>query len=244
MAELQKMYDGKAFSPSTTLTKTIGALDTVIQVDDISVFPPAPNLATINDGDGTGETILYTALTSNSLSGCKRGFQGEAKEHNAGFEIGRYFTDYDYVTLTKNVNSLNVNKVENIPGKQLSTEDFTKEEKTKLSTLNNYDDTTIKQDINDLQKNKSNNAKSFTVTLDKSKWQDSGHWNYVQTISVPGMVSTGVPIFEYASGLETATPNVIEDYENINIETNQDSITATSNKQIFENITIRIEVLF
>ena len=39
------------------------------------------------------------------------------------------------------------NKVDKIEGKQLSTEDYTTAEKTKLASLENYDDTTVKGDI-------------------------------------------------------------------------------------------------
>lgn len=39
------------------------------------------------------------------------------------------------------------NKVDKVSGKQLSTEDYTTAEKTKLSGLNNYDDTTVKESI-------------------------------------------------------------------------------------------------
>lgn len=38
-------------------------------------------------------------------------------------------------------------KVDKVEGKQLSTEDYTTEEKTKLASLSNYDDTTVKGDI-------------------------------------------------------------------------------------------------
>lgn len=39
------------------------------------------------------------------------------------------------------------NKVDKVEGKQLSTEDYTTEEKAKLASLSNYDDTTVKGDI-------------------------------------------------------------------------------------------------
>ena len=51
------MYQGLAFSPQTTLTAAISAADTIIPVADISIFPDAPNYATIADTDGSGETI-------------------------------------------------------------------------------------------------------------------------------------------------------------------------------------------
>ena len=50
-------------------------------------------------------------------------------------------------TLQTNLN----NKVDKVQGKGLSTNDFTNEYKTKLDGLNNYDDTTVKQDITELQ---------------------------------------------------------------------------------------------
>lgn len=45
------------------------------------------------------------------------------------------------------INTLVSSKVDKVEGKQLSTEDYTTEEKTKLAGLENYDDTDIKNDI-------------------------------------------------------------------------------------------------
>lgn len=44
-------------------------------------------------------------------------------------------------------------KVDKVIGKQLSTEDFTTDEKNKLETLRNYDDTSIKSSISNLETN-------------------------------------------------------------------------------------------
>lgn len=55
-------------------------------------------------------------------------------------------------TLESNVSNLENNKVDKIEGKSLSTEDFTTELKTKLEGLNNYDDTDIKEE--QIQQNK------------------------------------------------------------------------------------------
>ena len=48
--------------------------------------------------------------------------------------------------------NLNTNKVDKEEGKGLSTNDFTNELKTKLDSLENYNDTEIKKDISDIQK--------------------------------------------------------------------------------------------
>ena len=57
-------------------------------------------------------------------------------------------------TNTQDIANLKTNKVDKVPGKGLSTEDYTTEEKSKLAGLSNYDDTTVKQDIANLKTNK------------------------------------------------------------------------------------------
>lgn len=57
-------------------------------------------------------------------------------------------------TRANSVNALDNAKVDKVTGKQLSTEDFTTEEKTKLAGLYNYNDTEVKADISALQNGK------------------------------------------------------------------------------------------
>ena len=92
------LYPGVPFSPQATITNNIGAADSIIEVSDVSAFPPAPNLATIGT-DADGETILYTAKTESALSGCQRGVEGEARGWTAGELIGRNFTAKDHADL-------------------------------------------------------------------------------------------------------------------------------------------------
>lgn len=99
---METMYGGIPFSPQTTLSDTIGAGDTVIPVADISAFPDAPNYATIG-ADADGETILYSAKTTTSLSGCTRGVEGAAKSWPSGSVIGRNFTNKDFAALQANI---------------------------------------------------------------------------------------------------------------------------------------------
>ena len=49
------------------------------------------------------------------------------------------------------ISNLDTNKVDKVNGKGLSTNDYTNEDKAKLDSLENYDDTAIKQDIEDIQ---------------------------------------------------------------------------------------------
>lgn len=99
------MYKGIAFSPKTTITEDINAGSTVIKVADASVFPEAPNLATIGT-DEDAETILYSAKSSDSLSGCTRGVEGTAKSWSSGALIARNFTAVEYGYIVDNIKQL------------------------------------------------------------------------------------------------------------------------------------------
>lgn len=72
-------------------------------------------------------------------------------------ENGTYYpSDYSSVAdvpsdMKKMAESIDANKVQKIPGKGLSTNDFTNEYKQKLEDLENYDDTEVKKDISDIK---------------------------------------------------------------------------------------------
>lgn len=68
------------------------------------------------------------------------------------------------------ITSLERGKVDKVEGKQLSSNDYTDEEKEKLSALENYDDTKIKQDIADLQeKDKATDAELAELSEEVSE---------------------------------------------------------------------------
>lgn len=100
------MYEGLAFSPQTTLADSISVSASVIPVSDVSVFPEAPNYATIGGNDGEGETVLYTAKTASALSGCTRGVEGTAKRWDSGEIISRNWTAADHNVLIANLKAL------------------------------------------------------------------------------------------------------------------------------------------
>ena len=99
------MYKGIPFSPKTTITEDINAGSTVIKVADTSVFPDGPNLATIGT-DEDAETILYSAKSGDSLSGCTRGVEGIAKSWSSGAIIARNFTAVEYGYIVDNIKQL------------------------------------------------------------------------------------------------------------------------------------------
>ena len=110
---LDQMFNPMVNSPATILTNPIGSSDTTITIEDGSILPIGPNLATIGL-DADAETVRYSSIfgktvgeiTTFELSGVTRGFQGTAREWNAGTPISRNFTAYDQSQIQKNLNSL------------------------------------------------------------------------------------------------------------------------------------------
>ena len=101
---MQTMYPAKVNSPITQLASDITATQISIPVQDVSVLPDVPNLATIGR-DADAETILYTGIdvANNTLTGVTRGFQGTAKAWGVGEQIGRFYTAYDHDTFIANI---------------------------------------------------------------------------------------------------------------------------------------------
>lgn len=65
----------------------------------------------------------------------------------AGYEVSGGDVDLSNYYTKLDTNTLLDTKVDKVTGKQLSTEDYTTEEKAKLASLENYDDTAVKGDI-------------------------------------------------------------------------------------------------
>lgn len=99
---MNDMYKPIPFSPVALLASDIAAGATIIPVSDITAFPAPPSYATIGD-DANAETIIYTAITGNSLSGCVRGVEGTAKAWSSGEHIARNFTAADHQALINNL---------------------------------------------------------------------------------------------------------------------------------------------
>ncbi len=118
---MQTLYQPIAFSPLARLKQSIGEGDAVISVDNISAFPDAPNLATIGV-DENAETILYTAKTEDSLSGCTRGVEGAAKRWQAGEAIGRNFTAKDHADIIVNLQEVNQTAVSKLSAPETATD--------------------------------------------------------------------------------------------------------------------------
>lgn len=107
---ISPMYEGINNSPQTGLSAAITSSDQVVPVTNISVFPAAPNLATLG-AEEDAEVIRYNGIEGSTLTGCERGFGGtSAKAWEAGTVISRQITKYDLDILKTNINALDANK--------------------------------------------------------------------------------------------------------------------------------------
>lgn len=96
------MYPNIPFSKNTRLVNSIISSDNTLTVEDASVFPTAPNYATIGT-DENAETIFYNAISSNELQNVERGKEGTAKSWSAGEIISRNFSNVDVVAFSNNI---------------------------------------------------------------------------------------------------------------------------------------------
>lgn len=120
----QTMFNTKAFSPTTTLTQEIGPSDTRIYVEDVSVFPAVPTLATIGIASDLAEVVRVTAIGNNFID-VERGYVGAAKSFTANVPISRNFSSKDQDIIQANLQFLKDNalfevKAENIPANSIS----------------------------------------------------------------------------------------------------------------------------
>ena len=118
------MFNTKAFSPTTTLTHEIGSSDTRIYVEDVSVFPAVPTLATIGIASDLAEVVRVTALGNNFID-VERGYVGAAKSFTANAPISRNFSSKDQDIIQANLQFLKDNalfevKAENVPANSIS----------------------------------------------------------------------------------------------------------------------------
>ena len=107
---MSKVYKPKTFSPVTVLSVDISEGDTTIPVDDISVFPEPPSLATINyeSESAYSETIKYNSIdTENAqLTEVERGIEGEDQSWPAGFKIARIFTALEWDVVLSGIDEI------------------------------------------------------------------------------------------------------------------------------------------
>lgn len=100
------MYKGIPFSKSTTLINGISASETQAIVADALVLPEPPNMFTFaDDVNGLYETVSYTGINGNIITGLTRGVEGIARAWGADTTLYRTFTAADHEALIENIQS-------------------------------------------------------------------------------------------------------------------------------------------
>ncbi|MEK4052650.1 tail fiber protein [Paenibacillus sp. FSL F4-0087] len=122
---LKNMFPAAVNSRQTELALAIDDTQTNLTVLNGLSLPPAPNLLTLGT-DETAETIFYTGLNNNELTGVTRGFQSAPKSWDIGTKVARYFTAYDHDTFRENIEDVS-RRVDNIviPNASLTTKGIT-----------------------------------------------------------------------------------------------------------------------
>lgn len=151
-----KGKDGKdGISP--TIVENTNNTDGVYKLDitDVNGTFTTPNLKGYGGTDGTSVLDDTTSSLNTTYSSSK---------------IESTFAKSDDVTAALE------GKVDTVVGKGLSTNDYTTEEKTKLASLENYDDTTLSQRVTDIENDYAKTADMPTVPTKTSELtNDSGY---------------------------------------------------------------------
>ena len=104
---MENIFTKTAYSPETTLATNITGGATTITVEDITVFPEAPNVATIrNPQTNLAETILYHEISGNQLQGVVRALEASdiARSWAVGTLISSTYTAHEHNAVVNHVN--------------------------------------------------------------------------------------------------------------------------------------------
>lgn len=136
---LDTMYQNIPFSKNTRLVNSILSSDNTITVEDGSVFPSAPNYATIGT-DENAETIFYNAISSNELQNVERGKEGTAKSWSSGEIISRNFSNVDVVAFANNITKIAnfLNNHGNLFEYRKTSTNYTVGKLVQIPNINNY----------------------------------------------------------------------------------------------------------
>jgi hypothetical protein len=239
LAVLKDMYNGKPYSPPTTLSAAVSSDTTNIPVVDATVFPPAPNLAVISNYE-IAETIRYTGISGNTLTGCVRGFQEGLSGYAwaADTTIARNFTEYDYEALKENIEEIH----DEVGGKAdtaaVSAELALKADKADVDL-----DLALKADKTELAAKAT--VYKFTAVLPSSGWGNTAP--YTQTVNISGITAEMSPkgYFDTAYGAEMVKKTEynkidrIESFDGYAVFTCADEVTASPSM----DLNVKVEVV-
>ena len=181
------------------------------------------------DNTIVGNTNYYIKLNSNSGSDIDLSDYYTKNEVYNKIEVDEKIENIqtgdidlsDYY-IKSETNSLLNNKVDKAEGKQLSSNDYTNEDKTKLAGLSNYDDSAIKESIN-LKANS-------TDVYSKSEIDDK---NYLT--SIPDSFATKTYVTAEINKTDIPVVDVDKQYVDTELLKKQDILKAGTNITITDN---------
>lgn len=133
----------------------------------------------------------------------------------------------DNETNKTNITNLQSNKVDKVEGKGLSTEDFTTELKSKLESLENYDDTEIKEDISNLEAEQIEQNEQIDILLNALPSETAEDEN----INIKGTIPTKFKEFKLSGNSKQETR---EGYNLLNV-------SEELEVSIFKEITVNLK---
>lgn len=167
-----------AIEAISTANTAITASNTALSTANTAISTANSALSSANSAVETASNAVSTANSANTTANEAKSTAQEALDQvvvGLGTKVYRdtqLLTTLDIKPIeddiadnTTAITALQNGKVDKVAGKQLSTEDFTSAEKTKLAELNNYDDTQVQADLSSLSSNKAdkNNANQSIV---------------------------------------------------------------------------------
>ena len=154
----------------------------------------------------------------------------------------------DNSTNKTNITNLQSNKVDKVKGKGLSTEDFTTELKSKLESLENYDDTEIKEDISNLEAGQTEQDKQIDMLINAlpSETSEAENINLKGTIPVKfkEFKLSGNSKQETRSGKNIVNINstdIVNIDTTIEVENNTLTVTGSSTTNFYSAIPINLK---
>jgi hypothetical protein len=103
-------------SSVAVLSENVNPNSNTFYVSGADLLPPAPNIATIEDGKNY-EVFSYSERGDNYLSGIVRGLRGSAVNWKKGSRIQRKITEYDLDTIGDRISKIEEINLENLSKK-------------------------------------------------------------------------------------------------------------------------------
>lgn len=146
----------------------------------------------------------------------------------------------DNSTNKTNISNLEENKVDKVKGKGLSTEDFTTELKSKLESLENYDDTEIKEDISNLESEQTEQDKQIDMLINALPSETSE----AENINIKGTIPVKFKDFKLSGNSKQETsetmpsPEYPSEIQNVEGDVN----VTVANKNLFTGLVKGISI--